>query len=325
MKTIKSLILLLLIISVTQATNFNDYFNLRKGNIFVYSCFNSELGYPFYWTVTHRLKITITDTISHSGKTYYTFTKQLIKISNNGYASFMTFDFPFYAGNGTAVRIDSINGMVYCYNTGSPCSYSPNETMIDSLNSKLADIVNIYCVSNPYFVNCIDTAGRRKYKNPGGNLGIIEREYEYGVGYIHNYQYFQESGVTRLKEQTLIGRVINGVVYGDTAMPIVGIINPISEIPAEFSLHQNYPNPFNPSTKIKFDTPPQPSPKGREQWVRLVIYDILGREITTLVNERLKPGTYEVEWDGSNSTSGVYFYKLVTSDYIETKKMVLVK
>jgi hypothetical protein len=81
-------------------------------------------------------------------------------------------------------------------------------------------------------------------------------------------------------------------------------------VPKYFSLSQNYPNPFNPTTKIKFDTPPQPSPKGREQWVRLLIYDILGREITTLVNQQLKPGTYEVEWDGSNFPSGVYFYKL---------------
>jgi hypothetical protein len=63
--------------------------------------------------------------------------------------------------------------------------------------------------------------------------------------------------------------------------------------------------------------------------VRLIVYDILGREITTLVNEELKPGTYEVEWSatggGSNYPSGVYFYKLITTEYTETRKMVLVK
>ena len=58
---------------------------------------------------------------------------------------------------------------------------------------------------------------------------------------------------------------------------------------------------------------------------QLTIYDILGREITTLVNEELKPGTYEVQWDGTNYPSGVYFYKLVAVEYAETKRMVLVK
>jgi photosystem II stability/assembly factor-like uncharacterized protein len=112
-------------------------------------------------------------------------------------------------------------------------------------------------------------------------------------------------------------------------IPIMGVQNIGNEIPNHFMLYQNYPNPFNPSTKIRFDTPPQPSPKGREQLVRLVIYDVLGREIATLVNENLQPGTYEVEWSATggagNYTSGVYFYKLITNDYSDTRKMVLVK
>ena len=59
--------------------------------------------------------------------------------------------------------------------------------------------------------------------------------------------------------------------------------------------------------------------------VKLTIYDVLGKETAVLVNEQLKPGTYEVEWDGSNYSSGVYYYKLVATDYTETRKMVLVK
>ncbi len=101
-------------------------------------------------------------------------------------------------------------------------------------------------------------------------------------------------------------------------------IQPISsEIPNQFSLSQNYPNPFNPSTKIKFDIP-----AGGAQYivpVQLSIYDALGREVTTLVNERLNPGTYKVQWDASRYPSGVYFYKLIIQDFSETKKMVLVK
>jgi len=94
--------------------------------------------------------------------------------------------------------------------------------------------------------------------------------------------------------------------------------------PGGYSLSQNYPNPFNPTTKIKFDVPPLSS-IGEGPGVRLVIYDVLGREITTLVNEQLQPGTYETEWDASKYSSGVYFYILTTSDYSETRKMVLVK
>jgi hypothetical protein len=104
-----------------------------------------------------------------------------------------------------------------------------------------------------------------------------------------------------------------------------GAVKKISSVvPEDFSLSQNYPNPFNPVTKIKFDIPPLSS-LGEGLGVRFVVYDILGREITTLVNEHLQPGTYEVEWDGSNYSSGVYFYKLITTGFSETRKMMLVK
>jgi hypothetical protein len=111
------------------------------------------------------------------------------------------------------------------------------------------------------------------------------------------------------------------------------IVNPIgiqkisSEIPEYYKLYDNYPNPFNPTTKIRFDIP---FPPDESRGVKLVIYDVLGREITTLVNEQLKPGTYEVEWDGTNFTSGVYFYRLEAETtngkaIIGIKKMVLLR
>ena len=98
-----------------------------------------------------------------------------------------------------------------------------------------------------------------------------------------------------------------------------------SEIPENFYLHQNYPNPFNPTTKIKFDIKQTSNTK-------LIIYNILGKEIATLVNEKLNAGSYEVSWKGSNYPSGVYFYKLVTmpdgrqaDGFSDVKKMILVK
>jgi len=98
----------------------------------------------------------------------------------------------------------------------------------------------------------------------------------------------------------------------------IGIININSEIPKEFSLSQNYPNPFNPSTKIRFALP-------KSSFATLVVYDMLGREMETLVNEQLNAGTYEADWSADKFASGVYYYKLVAGDFAGTKKMILVK
>lgn len=113
----------------------------------------------------------------------------------------------------------------------------------------------------------------------------------------------------------------NGIIlkYGDiTGSPLTGV-----GVPSYFYLHQNYPNPFNPSTKIKFEIP---SYIETSRWVvTLRIYDILGREVRTLVNENLKPGVYEADFNASDLPSGVYFYKLDAGEFSETNKMILLK
>ena len=102
-------------------------------------------------------------------------------------------------------------------------------------------------------------------------------------------------------------------------------------IPNEFALEQNYPNPFNPTTTIQYAIPNVASglPAGQASFslsnVQLKIYDLLGREVRTLVNEVKSPGTYEVKFDASQFTSGVYFYKLQSGDFTEIKKMLLMK
>jgi hypothetical protein len=96
-----------------------------------------------------------------------------------------------------------------------------------------------------------------------------------------------------------------------------------SRVPDGFKLYDNYPNPFNPTTKIRIDIPN--NVKSQTSNVKLVIYDILGREIDVLVDEVLKSGTYEVEWNAEKYTSGIYFYRLTTDGYSVTKKMVLIK
>lgn len=116
----------------------------------------------------------------------------------------------------------------------------------------------------------------------------------------------------------------NQYITVDETQGIIGLIQNSAEIPKNFTLFQNYPNPFNPVTKIKFDIP---ALKLREAGspVKLIIYDVLGRVVATLVKEALKPGSYEIEWDASACTSGVYFYVLNTGEFTESKKMVLVK
>ena len=95
-----------------------------------------------------------------------------------------------------------------------------------------------------------------------------------------------------------------------------------SAIPKEFKLSQNYPNPFNPLTKINYAIPKLKSGKTN---VTLKVYDILGRLVKTLVNEFKEAGFYTVQFDGTNLSSGVYFYKIEAGSFVQSKKMVLVK
>ena len=99
---------------------------------------------------------------------------------------------------------------------------------------------------------------------------------------------------------------------------ITGIVTNSNEIPSEFRLSQNYPNPFNPSTIIRFSMP-------EESFVTIKVFNTLGEEITTLINENIIAGDYEVEFDASKLPSGIYFYKLQSESFIEAKKMVLLR
>ena len=104
---------------------------------------------------------------------------------------------------------------------------------------------------------------------------------------------------------------------------VIGIKEIKKVLPSSFILYQNYPNPFNPSTTIKFEIPY--GVKSEKSEVKIVIYDVLGREVEVLLNEKLSPGTFEVDWDASNNPSGVYFYVFSANGFTNTKKMVVLK
>jgi hypothetical protein len=112
----------------------------------------------------------------------------------------------------------------------------------------------------------------------------------------------------------------------------LGIVSSInlssSGIPDRFNLEQNYPNPFNPTTNIQFSIASAQSGSasgGNRQLTIVKVYDVLGREVATLVNEVKEPGTYTVKFDGSNLASGVYFYRLLAGTYVETRKLLLLR
>jgi hypothetical protein len=120
-----------------------------------------------------------------------------------------------------------------------------------------------------------------------------------------------------------INRVyVNGTSRSYLELPLknfaIGIKPISSEIPESFKLYQNYPNPFNPVTNIKFQI-------AKSSNVKLIVFDISGKEATTLVNEYLQPGTYEADWDAEKYASGVYFYRFITDNFSDTRKMILVK
>ena len=118
-------------------------------------------------------------------------------------------------------------------------------------------------------------------------------------------------------------KIINGLTqFGGFAVSGIGGIVSVQKekeiIQENFSLEQNYPNPFNPSTNINYSIP-------KQTHVSLKVFDVLGREITTLVNKEQPTGNYEVEFDASNLTSGIYFFRIQTGEFVETKKMILMK
>jgi len=122
-----------------------------------------------------------------------------------------------------------------------------------------------------------------------------------------------------IKDNYIFAGTYGNSVWRRPLSDLVGVINTGSEIPSSFSLYQNYPNPFNPSTTIKFDIP-------KSSAVRLSVYDITGREIEMLVNDRLNAGSYETKWDASKYASGTYFCIMRVDESIrKVTKMILLK
>jgi len=162
-----------------------------------------------------------------------------------------------------------------------------------------------------------------------GEAGVILKTYSAGDSWQQ-----QQSGTTlRLNKVHFLdfdygfavganGIILRTTTGGEPVTQVEEISSPISE----FSLEQNYPNPFNPSTKIKYTVPNViASGVKQSQLVTIKVYDVLGREVVTLVNEEKSAGIYEVVFDASSLTSGIYFYRMETGKFVDVKKMIILK
>jgi streptogramin lyase len=149
----------------------------------------------------------------------------------------------------------------------------------------------------------------------GTNFGIFPQQQTGGLPHAQIY----DCEVKNIQDgyELWISCASRGVAVLKVAT-VVTTLDETKSLPTDFALHQNYPNPFNPSTIISFAIP-------RGSFTTLKVYNILGQEVATLVNEEMKPGTYEVNWNASSNSSGVYLYRLQTGESVETKQMILLK
>ncbi len=156
----------------------------------------------------------------------------------------------------------------------------------------------------------------RIYYGDGGSVKVSDAEaLEWTTVGNHLYTIINDMAISR--ENYIYLGTDNGVYYGDANNLVLSLDNKMDK-EITFALSQNYPNPFNPTTKIKYQLPILTN-------VRLSVYDVLGREIKVLVNQEKPAGSYEVEFDGANLPSGVYFCRMEADKYSDTKKLLLLK
>jgi len=307
MKNIIFLKLLFLFLLLTENIQASDtasikYFPLNVGNYFSYLLTLQDRNHP---PVVSLVRSHVTKDTLINNKKYY-FITNLPDNYNNCW-----------------VRTDSTTGSLYKFDAINSCPFYQYETLLDSFSIIKNDTqkncsLPFVCTDTGlvYMFNYYTVKNRScKYDDGGYPAGWIwYKDYAKNFG-MRNYVRISGSAYMNYK---LRGCRINGVIYGDTTS-VIGIKNFSSEIPGSFELYQNYPNPFNPATIIKFDL-------RKNSIVNLTIYDALGIEVETLVNENLRAGSYEVIWSGINYPSGVYFYKLSSNENMTfIKKMVLLK
>jgi photosystem II stability/assembly factor-like uncharacterized protein len=203
-------------------------------------------------------------------------------------------------------------------NTGYYCTNTTNCRIVKTTNggdtwSLINDIANVGAGWDMSFVNattgyvCTGAGNILKTTNAGLNWGVQNTPLTENLYQIHFPSV--NTGFVACWSGKIMKTTNGGLTF-------TGRIN--AEVPKDFSLGQNFPNPFNPQTTIRFSVP-------KRDFITLKIYDIKGQEVKSLISAGYEPGNYEIKLTGENLSSGVYYYRLQTKDYSQTRKMILLK
>jgi hypothetical protein len=288
----KSIGLIILFISSSIiAQSRAEYYPLQIGNKWVYKVTDYEGDVsPTPPSISFHSKEVIGDTVMDNGKKYFV----ILENGVNEYERFdtLTNEIIYYSSNaGSQVNEEQIYSL----------NYIKDSTVV--WNSSFGGMkfqITFYQMpsSDTSTINLI-----------GDGLGSVNVSFKKFIGIVYN-SYSYDFGVSY---SNLIGYRINGKQWGQ----LTGV-NTNLNIVSDYKLEQNYPNPFNPTTKIMYKLP-------KEGMVSLKIYDMLGREVKTLVNEHKNAGSYNIEFNANHLTSGIYFYRLTSGNFTQVKKLILIK
>jgi hypothetical protein len=293
-----------LFILSNQYLSSQEYYPLQVGNRWDYFFSHTEhpiIGPYKYDSVSIQI---VKDTICSNGKRYFVMNRKDL-------------------ANRNIIRYDPDSNSFY-YND-QLCD--TNEYQFFKLNSKILDRYetcgNIVTIDLSYITDVF-------------GYNIISKKFYLDALVAHSVWLSDKFGIikeyfdgeppgTTYDTYELIGCIIDGKKYGRLLN-----VQDISEIPKKSNLLQNYPNPFNPNTTISYQISSETNnnythPKRNNNYVKLIIYDILGREVAKLVDEYKPAGNYKAEWNARNYPSGIYLYELITNGLIQTKKMILTK
>ncbi len=286
-------------ILISNANSSTSYMPLRVGNSWTYIV-HINMSYCC------KAKFTIVSDTIINGKKYFRSSNSLPL-------------FHIQSQNIRLYRVDSISGNFFGFVNGTGCSYSPYEILIDSLSANIGDL-STTCPSQ-MVRECTNIA----LFPAAWNQSYLRKRFQYHNGSTQTpTAYFRDLGLAGSADgpmgeiaYDIIGCVVSGIVYGDTTLTDIHQSNNFS--PKQFSLRQNYPNPFNPITVINFSLT-------QSHIINLKVYDLLGKLVETLVNERKNAGDHKVPFDGKSFPSGVYLYSLsVDGKEEDSKRMVLLK
>jgi len=285
-----------------------NYYPLSVGNKWVYTqevheVWSSEVIYSYI------LREVIGDSMMTNNQRYK-------KVKE--YDAYIDNEFIFYE------RVDSTTALVYRYAEDSV--QTNYEYLLDDLLSEIGDTIITFRLA--HYGEGPSPEVIHSENNIFNDFGLTRSRKVYSELYFSGstrYSLTEEIGLDSLvidlldvytSYVDLKGCIIDGIVYGDTT--VVSVEDETLNLPTEFSLSQNYPNPFNPSTKIQYAL-------SSKQYAILKVYDILGNEVATLVDEEKPAGEYEVKFDRRGISSGLYFYQLRAGSFVQTKKMILLK